>query len=144
MVIHKSLAKHSLDNLEIWVEPGRYLVAEAGIIGATVIGRTDKIGKPWLYLDASRFNCFTELFESEEIRYPILSSRDLSEHESGKRVTTVLTGPTCDSFDTIFTDVMLSNDVQEGDRIYFSTAGAYTHVYGSNFNDFPPPKVYVI
>lgn len=139
-VINKNIEMYKLQKFEFWAEPGRYLVAESGIVGATVVSRVKRGNTTWLYLDVGRFNCFTELFESEDIRYPIITSRDISvvdvDHEQ-----MVLTGPTCDSFDTIYTDALINKDVKEGDRLYFSSAGAYTHVYGSTFNDFAVPEV---
>ncbi len=38
----------------------------------------------------------------------------------------------------------LPADIEEGDRLYFFTTGAYTQSYCSvNFNGFPPLKAYV-
>ena len=139
-----AIQKYNLSHLELWLEPGRYLVAEAGIVGSTIVGDIQRGQTRWLYLDVGRFNCFTELFESEDIRYPVLSSKDTNTVPPQGSSTTALTGPTCDSFDTIYTDAVVNSAVQEGDRLYFCSAGAYTHVYGSTFNDFPIPKVVVV
>lgn len=140
-VIKKTISDLKLSNLELWLEPGRYLVAESGVIGSKIRAIVDKPSSRWIYLDVGRFNCFTEIFESEDIRYPVLSSRDNPVSPISKRVKVVLTGPTCDSFDTLYTDVLINKDVKEGDNLYFSSAGAYTHVYGSSFNDFAGPTV---
>lgn len=139
-VICKNIETYKLQNFEFWAEPGRYLVAESGIVGATVVSKIKRSNTTWLYLDVGRFNCFTELFESEDIRYPILTSKDASAVDFD-REQMVLTGPTCDSFDTIYTDALINKNVKEGDRLYFGSAGAYTHVYGSTFNDFIVPTV---
>lgn len=139
-VINKNIEKYKLQKFEFWAEPGRYLVAESGIVGATVVSKVKRGNINWLYLDVGRFNCFTELFESEDIRYPIVTSRDTPATNVDYEQM-VLTGPTCDSFDTIYTDALINKNVKEGDRIFFSSAGAYTHVYGSTFNDFSTPNV---
>jgi ornithine decarboxylase len=52
-----------------------------------------------------------------------------------------LTGPTCDSQDTILFDVELSADLTVGDRVYLGSTGAYTTVYASTFNGFEVPTV---
>ncbi len=137
-----SVISRNLPNLpyaiKIWCEPGRFLVAEAGTIGTRVIGRATRHNDDWLYLSVGRFQAFIELFESEDIRYPVFSSNATSK----KRQTPfVLTGPTCDSYDTILHDVLLPSDTTVDDVVYFAMAGAYTHVYGAAFNDFPVPRV---
>ena len=52
-----------------------------------------------------------------------------------------LTGPTCDSQDTILFDVPLSAGLATGDRVYIGCAGAYTTVYASSFNGFEVPEI---
>jgi ornithine decarboxylase len=53
-----------------------------------------------------------------------------------------LTGPTCDSQDTIMFDVPVSADLAVDDRVFLGTAGAYTTSYASDFNGFPVPRTY--
>ena len=50
-----------------------------------------------------------------------------------------VTGPSCDSSDTMFVGVMLPAGLDVGDRLYIATAGAYTLSYASHFNGFAPP-----
>jgi ornithine decarboxylase len=50
-----------------------------------------------------------------------------------------ITGPTCDSSDTIGHGIMLPATLAVGDVIYLGSAGAYTLAYASAFNGFPPP-----
>lgn len=139
--INKSVKKYGLQDLELWSEPGRYLVGEAGVMATTVIGRAVRGNHEWLYLDVGRFNGLAELFESEELRYPVISSKDMMKSTEKLKKEFTLTGPSCDSFDTIFHDVPINAAIQEGDRLYLGTAGAYTSVYASEFNDFPMPKI---
>lgn len=122
--------------VDLWCEPGRYLVAEAGTIHANVIGKTTRKQELWLFLDIGRFQSFIEMFESEDIRYPVsykVKTRNLQKY--------TLTGPTCDSYDTIMYGVMLPEDISVGDQVSFSMCGAYTHVYGAPFNDFSLPRI---
>jgi ornithine decarboxylase len=55
-----------------------------------------------------------------------------------------LTGPSCDSQDTLLLDVELSDDLRSGDRVYIHTAGAYTTCYASTFNGFDLPQTYCV
>src|SRR5207253_10085008 len=58
---------------------------------------------------------------------------------AGACVRTTVTGPTCDSSDTMFYGVPLPAALAAGDRLYIGSAGAYTTSYASSFNGFPPP-----
>ncbi|GIH19285.1 type III PLP-dependent enzyme [Rugosimonospora africana] len=119
------------------VEPGRALVAEAGTLTATVIGTAIRSGKRWIHLDAGAFNGFMESLETgNELRFPVSDSRG-----SAVRDRFQLTGPTCDSQDTILFDVELSADLSTGDLVHLGTAGAYTTAYASTFNGFEVPTV---
>ena len=119
------------------VEPGRALVAEAGTLTATVIGTADRFGRRWVHLDVGAFNGFMESLETgNRLRYPVSDSRG-----SARRLRCHLTGPTCDSQDTILFDVDLSADLATGDLVHIGSAGAYTSVYASSFNGFGPPTV---
>jgi ornithine decarboxylase len=50
-----------------------------------------------------------------------------------------ITGPSCDSSDTMFHGVALPAGIDVGDVVYIGSAGAYTLSYASAFNGFPPP-----
>jgi ornithine decarboxylase len=55
-----------------------------------------------------------------------------------------VTGPSCDSADTMFFGAQLPVTMTEGDRVFLASAGAYTLSYASNFNGFPPPLPYFV
>jgi ornithine decarboxylase len=119
------------------IEPGRAVVAAAGRLRATVIGTAVRGGKRWIHLDVGAFNGLMESLETgNQLRFPLDDSR-----HSTARGLFHLTGPTCDSQDTIMFDVELSADLRTGDEVYIGSAGAYTTVYASRFNGFDPPTV---
>ena len=119
------------------VEPGRALVAEAGTLVTTVIGVADRMGRRWVHLDVGAFNGLMESLETgNQLRFPVND-----ELGSPNRRRCQLTGPTCDSQDTILFDVELSEELATGDRVLLGSAGAYTTVYASSFNGFEPPVV---
>jgi ornithine decarboxylase len=118
-------------------EPGRALVAESGVIAATVIGREQRFGTEWVYLDVGAYNGLMESAQTKATwAFPLLTSR-FGSPEREMRCT--VTGPTCDASDTIFFDAPLRADLSEGDRVYIGATGAYTLCYASSFNGFPPP-----
>lgn len=124
------------DNIRIMAEPGRYLVSDSAYFVCRVVGTATRNGKRWMYWDAGMFGGVIEI--TEGLRYEILTDR------KGSSVAWSVAGPTCDSVDILVHDLMLPNDVQEGDFIYIPNAGAYTTAYASNFNGFPLPDVKVI
>lgn len=125
--------------VKVAAEPGRCLVAEAGTFRCRVIGVAHRPSGWWIHTDLSVFHGMMEVLESGgALRYPISDGRG----STGRRRYNV-TGPTCDGQDTFATGVLLSEDLREGDEILVGSAGAYTSVYASHFNGFPPPQVIV-
>jgi ornithine decarboxylase len=136
--IRAAVAAHLPYPVELVVEPGRALVAEAGTMTASVIGVARRGRRNWLHLDVGAFNGMMESLETgNQLRYPVSDSRD-----SPVRTLYSLTGPTCDSQDTMLYDVPLSADLAVGDRVFLHVAGAYTTGYASRFNGFDIPPVH--
>ncbi len=124
-------------------EPGRHLVAETAVMAATVLGREERAGEEWLYLDVGAYNGLMETHQAVgQWRFPLWSSR--ADHGVVPHVPYTITGPTCDSADTMFYGAALPVTMAEGDRIYVGSAGAYTLSYASSFNGFPPPQAIVV
>lgn len=135
-VIHDGLAALPY-RVDAVIEPGRSIVAGAGTLTATVIGTALRNGNRWIHLDVGAFNGLMESLETgNQLRFPVRDSL-----ESPIRDRFHLTGPTCDSQDTIMFDVELSADLGTGDLVYLGSTGAYTTVYASNFNGFDIPAV---
>ncbi len=131
------------DNLpEIILEPGRSLVADAGIIVSEVVNISRKSKNnlyQWVYLDVGKFGGMIETID-ESIKFPIWFPRE------GLAEEIILAGPTCDSMDILYEHYRyhMPEGVQPGDKVYIFTTGAYTQSYSSvNFNGFPPLKAVV-
>jgi ornithine decarboxylase len=132
------------DFATIMAEPGRGLVAEAGVIAAEVLlvsrKRPSDIAR-WVYLDIGRFSGLPET-EGEAIRYQIETSAD-----GGETGPCILAGPSCDSADVLYEQrpVQLPLSLRAGDRVRILSCGAYTATYASvGFNGFPPLDVVCI
>jgi ornithine decarboxylase len=117
-------------------EPGRFLVAEAGVLAAAVIGCENRDGDEWLFLEVGNYGGLGEVLPTPGgWAYPMSSSVD----GRSPQVPFTLTGPTCDSTDTFGYGVLLPAGIDVGDIVYIGTAGAYTVSYATNFNAFAPP-----
>ncbi|WP_094228763.1 type III PLP-dependent enzyme [Methanolobus psychrotolerans] len=131
------------DHPEIIIEPGRSLVADAGVIVTEVvmISKKAKLNQyRWVYLDIGKFGGLIETLD-ESIKYPIYSEKKGYEEE------VILAGPTCDSMDILYEDhkYAFPKSLKEGDRLFIFTTGAYTQSYSSvAFNGFPPLKAYLL
>ena len=120
---------------EYVLEPGRVLVADAGTMVATVIGKALRKGKPWVFIDLSIYAGLLEVIGGWT--YPVVTEKD----DLPKRMTT-LAGPTCDSTDIIARSVALP-DLEVGDRVFLMVTGAYTTAY-EGYNGFSFPTLHAI
>ncbi|MBK7642114.1 MAG: type III PLP-dependent enzyme [Planctomycetes bacterium] len=140
--IKSALRKHFGERMPaLAIEPGRALVAEAGVIETSVLLVSRKSrgdAHQWVYLDCGKFGGLAETMD-EAIRYPLVTpGRDAS------RVPSIVAGPTCDSADILYerTPYLLPGDLRAGDRVRILSAGAYTYTYASvGFNGLPPLRV---
>jgi ornithine decarboxylase len=126
------------------IEPGRYLVGDAGLLRAEILLISRKSAhepERWVYLDAGLYNGLDETLD-ERIHYRIRSSRD-----GGPSGPVILAGPTCDSTDILYRrhPYELPLDLAIGDTVDFLSAGAYTASVASvAFNGFPPIPTYFV
>jgi ornithine decarboxylase len=119
-------------------EPGRHLVAESAVMAAGVIGRERRGDENWLFVDVSAYHGMMETLQAaNRWDYPLWTSR--SDHAEAPHVPFTVTGPSCDSSDTMFSAVPLPATLEVGDTLYIGSAGAYTLSYASAFNGFDPP-----
>jgi ornithine decarboxylase len=128
---------------EILIEPGRSLVANAGVIVSEVVMISKKARfnqYKWVYLDIGKFGGLIETLD-EAIKYPIFCDK------KGCAEEVILAGPTCDSMDILYEHhkYKFPHTMRESNRVYVFTTGAYTQSYSSvSFNGFPPLKSYIL
>jgi len=121
-------------DLRVIAEPGRFIAAPAGTCVASVVGRAERDGRWWFYLDDGVYGSFSgKIFD--HATYPVRVLR-----ETGPLVSAVLAGPTCDSLDVI--DDRLELPLLEiGDLIVGSVMGAYNSASATDFNFIPRARV---
>jgi ornithine decarboxylase len=123
---------------QIMIEPGRYLVGDAGVLRAEVLLISRKSAherERWVYLDAGLYNGLNETF-NERIRYRVRTARD-----GGPCGPVILAGPTCDSTDILYRrhPYELPLDLAVGDWVDFLSTGAYSASLAAvAFNGFVP------
>ena len=97
----------------IAAEPGRFLVAESAVLVATVLGRAVRDQQNWLYLDVGAYNGLMETLQTGQTwEFPLWTSCE--DHALADSDTFTVTGPSCDSSDTMFNDVRLPASHRRG------------------------------
>ena len=115
------------------VEPGRSIVADAGVLHTTVVAVCWRGGRRWVYLDAGVFSGLVETLD-EAIRYR--SPPTTTGCPTGRSCSRVrpATAPTCC---TRSARCGCPLALKEGDRVRLHAAGAYTSCYSTvGFNGF--------
>jgi diaminopimelate decarboxylase len=117
-------------------EPGRFLVANAGVLLTEVIRMKPGATHPFVIVDAAMNDLMRptlyDAWHSIEAVTP-----------SGARMTANVVGPVCESGDT-FALAREVDRVSEGDLVVFRTAGAYAATMASTYNSRPlTPEVLV-
>jgi diaminopimelate decarboxylase len=132
--------------VRIEIEPGRYLVAEAGFLVAEVRAVKRQGNNPFVLVDAG-FNVL-----SRPVMYGAYHPMSLAPADDLDRAETdvVVGGPLCESGD-IFTQeeggVVRTQSLPEarvGDLLIIECAGAYGFVMSSNYNSKPQPAEVMI
>jgi|TARA_B100000579_G_scaffold354157_1_gene309081 ornithine decarboxylase len=137
--INESLKKLKLEKMpEIYCEPGRALVAEAGSTIVRVLLRK----KNKLYINDGTYG---SLFDAGVPNF-VLPSRMI---KNGRALSKKLTafnfyGPTCDSLDYMKGPFLLPNNIKEGDYIELGQLGAYGTTFRTKFNGFYSDAIYQV
>lgn len=115
--------------LSLVLEPGRYLVAESGVLVTRVVYRKHSGGKEIVITDGAMNDLIRPaLYEA----YHTIEAVESCDRE----ITADIVGPVCESGDFFGLDRRLG-DVRSGDLIAIRTAGAYGFTMASNYNSRP-------
>jgi len=117
--------------LQLIVEPGRFMVGNAGVLLSRVLYRKRSGGKELLVVDAG----MTDLLRPSH--YNAYHRIEAVEPADGRTRVDVV-GPVCESGDFLALDRELE-DLRAGDLIAVHSAGAYGYVMASNYNTRPKP-----
>jgi len=120
--------------VRVIAEPGRFIAGPAGTAVASVVGRAQREGRWWYYLDDGMYGSYNgQLYD--HACYPIEVPR-----RKGAVHPSVLAGPTCDSIDVVREDIPLP-ELQIGDLVVGRMMGAYTACSASDFNFIPRARI---
>ena len=122
----------------LWMEPGRYLVAEAGVLLTRVVQVKDKGGRTYVGVDAGMNTLVRPALYGAW--HAIVNLTRLGEPPA---ITADVVGPICETGDVLGHDRRLPA-TEPGDLMLIDTAGAYGRVMSSTYNRRPPPLEWVL
>lgn len=118
--------------VNVYIEPGKAIVGNAGYLITTVIDRFMSDGKMIAVLDTT-VNHNPEVFEYQ--KKPVL----IGQMEEG--IACTLVGSSCLAGD-VFGEYQFDTIPKVGDRLAFSNVGAYSLTKASRFNGYNLPDIY--
>ena len=122
-----------IDGYELILEPGRSIIADAGILVTRVIYTKEQGGQHFAIVDAGMTDLIRPaLYDAHHEIIP------LEQPPAGERIAMQVVGPVCETTDTLGHDVSLP-PVQPHDCLAILTAGAYGMVMASSYNARPRP-----
>lgn len=133
--LQAELTRHALPRPILVLEPGRELVARAGVALYTVGALKEAGGLRYAFLDGGLAdNPRPALYDARY--HALLANRDSDEPP----LSYALAGPFCESGDVLIREVALP-PLREGDRIAIPVSGAYQLSMASTYNGTPRPAV---
>ena len=115
-------------HLELWLEPGRFLVAEAGVLLTRVTQLKQKGDVHYVGVDAGMHTLIRPALYGA---YHHVAN--LTRHDEPLANSVTVVGPICETGDILARDRRLP-DSQESDVLLVATAGAYGAVMASGYN----------
>lgn len=122
-------------DLEVYIEPGKAIVGDAGYLVTSVIDCFTSDGKTIAVLDTS-VNHNPEIFEYQ--RKP-----ELLEANAEGKYSCLLVGSSCLAGD-LFGEYQFESMPKLGDRLVFSNVGAYSLIKANRFNGYNLPDIYKV
>ena len=123
-----SEVKSAYPQYQLWMEPGRYLVADAGVLLARVTQQKGKAQLRYLGIDTGMNSLIRPALY--DAWHEIVNLTRLDEPATALFQ---IVGPICESGDVLGTDRRLP-EAQEGDVMLIAQAGAYGKVMSSHYN----------
>ncbi len=138
--IAEKCLEYNLTIPKVYIEPGRWIVGEAGMTLYT-IGTIKNIPDIRTYVSVDGGlpdNPRTALYHA---KYEAYIANKLNE-ERNKIVT--IAGKCCESGDVLIWDLPVPNSIKRGDILAVMSTGAYNYSMASNYNKIPRPAVVMI
>ena len=132
--INRELDRLFPKEIQILAEPGRFMVATAGLAVSRIIGKAVRDGKLCYYINDGVYHTFSGVI-FDHCHY------HLKAFKKGPTQICSVFGPTCDALDVVSMAEQLPANLELGDLLYSENIGAYSHASSTYFNGFPPAEI---
>ena len=132
--VNRELDRLFPKEIQILAEPGRFMVATAGIAVSQIIGKAVRDGKLCYYINDGVYHTFSGVI-FDHCHY------HLKAFKNGPTQICSVFGPTCDALDVVSMAEQLPANLELGDLLYSENIGAYSHASSTYFNGFPPAEI---
>ncbi len=137
--VEKFSKENGLRRPAVTIEPGRWIVGEAGITLYEVCSiKTSSAGRTYIGVDGGMpDNPRTALYSAE------YETEAVEKHDKEHDQLVTIAGKCCESGDILVWDTLLP-ELEIGDHVAVLCTGAYNHSMASNYNRLPKPAVVMI
>ena len=128
-----------LGEVELWLEPGRFVIAEAGVLLARVTQLKSKGASAYVGVATGMNSLIRPALygaHHEIVNLSRLGEEPLAVYD--------VVGPICETGDVLGHDRVLPAATREGDVLLIATAGAYGASMASNYNLRPPAEEFLL
>ncbi|EDQ88506.1 uncharacterized protein MONBRDRAFT_32812 [Monosiga brevicollis MX1] len=130
-------AKAEFPQFQVWMEPGRFIAAQCGIVLAKVTQIKHKSGVKFVGVTAGMHTMIRPALY-QAYHEVVNISRD------GPPANAVVCGPICESGDVFARERPLPEDTREGDVLLIDCCGAYGFCMASTYNLRPLPEELIV
>lgn len=138
-VVKQTAEKRKIKNPFVYMEPGRSIVASAGITLYTVGGVKD-IKDVRKYISVDGGMCDNPRYIMYQSEYEAVVANNAAAARTEK---VTIAGKCCESGDILLKDTMMP-EVKVGDTLAVLATGAYNYSMSSNYNRIPRPAVVAV
>ena len=137
--LEKNIKKYKIEPPIIYLEPGRSLVAPAGVTLYTIGAiKEDSVGTKYICVDGGMAdNPRPSLYQAKYIAQIVNKPNE----KTTEKVT--VAGRFCESGDILIKNIKLP-PVEEGDILCVYNTGAYNYSMASNYNRVPKPAILLV
>jgi bifunctional diaminopimelate decarboxylase / aspartate kinase len=132
--------KKQAGNYDIWIEPGRYIVAKSGVLLTKITQIKHKSNKCYIGVDVGMNSFMRPAFYGS---YHNIVNLSALEAGRGKYIKADIVGPICESSDVFGRDRLLAES-KIGDVVLLDCVGAYGRVMASLYNRRRPAKEVIL
>ncbi len=137
--LKKAIDKYELNDLTIFLEPGRSIISTSGVTLYT-LGASKQVpeGRKYFAVDGGMADNIRPSMYQAEYSAVLANKPDM---EASQTVT--IAGRFCESGDILIKDIKLP-EIEEGDILCVFNTGAYTYSMASNYNRVEKPAMVLV